>query len=240
MLTLATCLLLAACSKQADAPSAGTPPPESASAPSAQAQQAPVTAAPAGEKSALTHSADGVTYINDYLGLQVSKPEGWYAQSPEETMKMSQGGANTIAGDDRSLKAMLDASLKSSLPLFGFFDAPPGTPGKNVISMVGMAENIAALPGIKNGCDYLSHVRTLLKSGAPQFSISESCSQQTINGSQLGMIVATTQAGKFTVTQKYLACVKGEHAIGVVGSSFDAPGAAKIDAALQTLKVQCQ
>ncbi len=130
--------------------------------------------------------------------------------------------------------------LKSSLPLFGFFDAPPGTPGKNVISLVGMAENIAALPGIKNGCDYLSHVRTLLQNSAPQFSISEGCSQQTVNGSKLGMIVATTQVGKLTVTQKYQACVKGEHAIGIVGSSFDAPGAAKIDAALQTLKVQCQ
>ena len=235
MLTLAACLLCVACSKQADAPAAGT------QAPAAEAAQtAAKVVADAGEKSALTHSADGVTYINDYLGLQISKPEGWYAQPPEETLKMTQQGMNVMAGDDKSMKAMLAASLKSSLPVFGFFDAPPGTPGKNVISLVGMAENIGALPGIKSGCDYLSHVRQMLAQSAPQYSVREGCGKQTVNGAPLGVLVATTRVGNFTITQNYMACVKGEHAIGLVGSSFDAAGAAKIDAALQTLKLQCQ
>ena len=227
VLTLATCLLLVACSKQADAPST-------------QAQQAPVTAAPVGEKSALTHSADGMTYINDFLGLQIDKPEGWYAQPPEETLKLSQRGSEVMVAENQSLKAMLAASLKSSLPLFGFFQVPPGTPNRDATSLIGMAENISGLPGIKSGCDYLSHVRQMLKSGAPHLTVRDGCSTRTIGGSTLGVIEATASAADRKVTQHYLACVKGEHAIGLVSSSMDAQGAAQLDAVLQTLKVQCQ
>ncbi|ARU04378.1 hypothetical protein CCO03_06545 [Comamonas serinivorans] len=239
ILIAATCVLCVACSKSEDKPAEAKTPEAVQPAPQATAQPQQTPATPAANASPLTRSADGVTYENDYMGLSIAKPEGWYAQPAEETMKMSQRGTDMVAGDDKMLKAMLDASLKSSLPLFSFFEAPPGTPGKQIASLVGVAENISALPGIKSGCDYLSHVGQMLKSAAPQFSVSDTCKTERIQGNTFGVLEVTAKQAGILMTQHYYACRKGEHAVAMVGTSYDAAGATKLGQVLQTLKVKC-
>jgi hypothetical protein len=191
------------------------------------------------DKSALTYTSDGTRYINDYFELEITKPNDWYSQDPESTMKMSQVGANIIAGEDRNMKAMMDESLKSSLPIFAFFEQAPGTPTSTNPNIVSVAENISLTPGIKSGCDYLFHARKLMEKSTLNMTISEGCQTLNINGAILGYF--DTQAGfnGIEVKQKYYACVKGEHAIAIIQTYFDDTSKAAVDRILNSIQVKC-
>lgn len=189
--------------------------------------------------SPLTESSDGSRYVNAYFGLEVVKPAGWYAQDPEATMAMSARGVNMMAGDSKGMKALLDESLRTTLPIFAFFQHVPGAAVSSNPSAIAVAENIAIMPGIKSGCDYLFHVRQLLASSAMQPDISAGCQIQTVNGVPFGSFEVRTELGGRTVVQRYLACVQGEHALGVIQTYFNDSDKARVDAVVDSIKVSC-
>jgi len=54
--------------------------------------------------------------------------------------------------------------MEKMLPLFGFFQYPPGTlNGKLNPNILAIAENLKAHPGVKTACDYVNLSRELLK-----------------------------------------------------------------------------
>src|SRR5512138_1761356 len=101
------------------------------------------------ELSPITTTADGSKYVNELFGLEITKPEGWYAQDQEAAMKMSQKGAQLIAGDDKSMNALVSEALKTTIPLFGFFQHPPGAAVDMNPNIVSVAENVGGFPGVK-------------------------------------------------------------------------------------------
>ena len=83
--------------------------------------------------------------------MTVEKPDGWYAQNEEEAVAVQKQGGKMLAGNDKNLKAVLDASQDTTSQLFGFFEVPPGTPGKLNPNVLSAAENIKAAPGVPGG-----------------------------------------------------------------------------------------
>jgi hypothetical protein len=74
-----------------------------------------------------------------------------------------------MAGDDKNMKAMVNAAQQKTTPLFSFFEVPPGTPGKPNSNIIAIAEDIKGAPGVKTGCDYLTLAKNLsAKSQHPQ------------------------------------------------------------------------
>ena len=153
--------------------------------------------------SVITKSTDGKRYTNAYFDIQVDKPEGWFAQDPEQTIKQSSQGARVVAGDDKNMKAILAESIKTTVPIFAFFKHEPGTPVKFNPSVIGVAENIEVMPGIKTGCDYLFHARSLLKNAAIELEVTDDCHTESINNAPLGYFDARISVNGADIYQKY-------------------------------------
>lgn len=188
---------------------------------------------------ALTISTDNVHFHNKKFGLSIKKPESWYAQNVEEAMQLSARGAQVISGDDKNLKAALEASLEASLPLFGFFEFPPGTPGKPNSNVGGVAENIAAFPGVKDGCDYLASMKQVIENSQMNMSFGDSCQKEKISGSTFGYMNASIQMGNALINQRYWACKKGEHAIAIIQTFHNEEQEVATTDIIKTIDVQC-
>ena len=192
-----------------------------------------------GDKAIMTYTKDEISYVNEYFDLNIVKPNGWYSQSAEDTIKQSQVGTSIISGDDESLKAVLEESLKTSIPLFAFYEYMPGTPGKTNANIIAIAENISLLPGIKSGCDYLYHARNLLVKSAYKPEVTETCKTISLNQSKLGYLDVTMKISGIKIKQKYYACVQGEHVISTIQTYFDEASKAKVDDVMKTLELSC-
>ncbi|MBZ2190207.1 hypothetical protein K8B33_13945 [Alcanivorax sp. JB21] len=186
---------------------------------------------------ALTYTTGDNVYINDMFSLRIEKPEGWFAQSAEDMILMQQQGS-ALFSDDDNIRQILKASLESTLPLFGFFEVPPGTPGRLNPNILGTAENIRLAPGITSGCDYLAHARQALQQMQIRYEVDEQCGQREINGTDFGYFEAQAMFGSQLVRQRYLALVRDKHAIVVVQSFFDEDSEALVNAVLDTLTMQ--
>ncbi|MDO5623117.1 MAG: hypothetical protein Q4G71_00330 [Pseudomonadota bacterium] len=192
-----------------------------------------------GASDMLTKSVDESRYVNKHFELEITKPDGWFYQSPEQTLKMSQKGAAIASGDDANLKAMMAEAAKSTLPLFAFFSYPPGTPGKLNANVIGTAESTELAPGVKSGCDYLQNVRQVLEMTQMNMKMTKDCGSMQIDGSKMAYLDATLTLGKINVTQRYYACLKGKHAIGVVASYFDKASMDVTTQIVKGLKLKC-
>jgi hypothetical protein len=198
---------------------------------------APITIAD--DHSVITQSTDGETYYNEYFDLNIKKPTDWYYQPPEDTLKMSKMGGQTLAGDDENAQHIMKQALDSSLPLFSFFQYPPGTPGKLNANIVGIAENIALFPGVKNGCDYLANAREILMNSSMEIEAPNRCTTKTIGHTQLSQMDIRMKINKVTVKQVYSACLKDDHAISIIETFFDESGKKAVDDVLSTLSLEC-
>jgi hypothetical protein len=186
--------------------------------------------------SPVTVNKQGNLFVNEYFALSISKPEGWYAQSAEETIALQQRGNALVAGDDKGLQAMIEASMQSSLPLFGFFEYPPGTPRQLNPNVLGVAENIGAFPGIKTGCDYLHHVKTLISQSKAPYEFKEGCGSASIGGREFGRLDAKVKMGDNEIGQSYYAVIQAKHAVSIVQTYMNIEGKAKTDDVIESVK----
>lgn len=182
---------------------------------------------------------DGV-FRNEAFGMSVRKPEGWYAQSFEEMMQSHRMGARMLSGDDENMKAGLESALESTLPLFTFFKKPPGTPMNFNPNVIATAENIKMFSaGIETGCDYLGNMVKILDQSRMQFETEGKCQTTEVNGQTFGVQNVSISAGTQTVHQRFLACRKDDHAIGIAQSYMTEEQRKEVDKVLDSLEIDC-
>ena len=193
----------------------------------------------ANDVSNITESRDGKVYTNQLFGMKIVKPTTWYSQKIEELIQFQKLGANLIAGEDKNIQALAQESLKSSLPLFGFYQYAPGTPGKSNPNISGVAENISALPGIRTGCDYLANAKKFAAQSQVTINFEDNCDTTKINGKDLSVMRATFEFGNVKANQKYFACVRDSHAIAVVANYYYPNEEKLVDNIVNTLEIDC-
>jgi hypothetical protein len=98
--------------------------------------------------------SDGV-YSNDYLGFNISLPSDWNIQNSEQRTELIKKGAEVVADDDSNLKRIVKTSELQTVNLFSVFKFLQGAPVNFNPSIIAVAENVKAFPGIKRGSDYL-------------------------------------------------------------------------------------
>jgi len=189
---------------------------------------------------AWTTSTDNIHFTNEKFNLSITKPESWYAQNVKELISLQRRGTDIMSGDDKNFKAIAKAALKTSFPLFGFHEFTPGTPTKTNSSLIGLAENISALSGIKKGCDYLYHAKQFMDKSQIKIDYEDDCHIQVINGVNMSYFNSKVEVGDNIVKQKYMACISGDYAIAVVYTIVNKVDTLEIDNVLNTLKVQCK
>jgi rRNA maturation endonuclease Nob1 len=188
------------------------------------------------DASPVTKSTDNKTYTNEFFQMTVQKPEGWYAQNEEEAAAGQKEGGKMLAGNDKNLKAAMDAAQDTTSQLFGFFEVPRGTPGKLNPNVLSAAENIKAAPGVKTGCDYIALTKEIIKKSQVSYQFEEKCETKTVNGTEFGVINAQLTIGDQVVKQRYYAVIRGHHAISVIETFFDAASEAKVNKVVESLK----
>jgi hypothetical protein len=96
----------------------------------------------------------GHTYTHDHFKLAVTIPDAWYIQKKSESDQLAQAGQAVIKQDAQG-QAVMQAAQQRTLTLLSAFRHPPGTPVPFNENLVIVAENLAFLPGLKEGEDYL-------------------------------------------------------------------------------------
>ncbi len=188
------------------------------------------------DDSPVTKSTDNKTYTNEFFQMTVQKPEGWYAQNEEEAEAGQKEGGKLIAGNDKNLKAAMDAAQDTTSQLFGFFEVPRGTPGKLNPNVLSAAEDIKASPGVKTGCDYLTLMKDIIKKSQVTYEFDEKCETKTLNGATYGVSSGQLKMGDQVIKQRYYAIIRGHHAISVIETFFDAESEAKVNKVVESLK----
>jgi hypothetical protein len=104
-------------------------------------------------------------YQNNYFGMSVTFPQGWSIQDQAEQRRLAATGGKIMYGSDPNKQAVLKASELQTVNMFAVFQYAIGSPVPFNPSIMSMAENVSEYPGIKNGGDYLYHVKSQLTSG---------------------------------------------------------------------------
>lgn len=193
---------------------------------------APVTAAT--DPAVTVNSQDNI-YVNELFGLSVEKPGGWYAQNVEEMIMSQQRGNKILAGDDKNMQAMLEAAKDSSLPIFGFYEYPPGTPDKINPNILSVAENIKLYPGIKHPCDYVNAVKSLLQQGKLEYTFNGDCQTGSLAGRKTGYLEASLNLGNLAITQRYYAILANGYALSFIQTFTDKESLAKVDQVMNSI-----
>src|SRR5204863_6276705 len=101
----------------------------------------------------------GGVYTNKYFEFTIAIPKDWQVQDNETQKELMNQGENLISGDDKNLKAMIDASELNTLNLISIFHYPVGAAVESNPSFISIAEKVEHYPGIKTGKDYLLNAK---------------------------------------------------------------------------------
>lgn len=181
--------------------------------------------------------ADGV-YSNTYFDMSIAVPDGWSVQSKASMQTMSERGGNLIAGEDKSMQAVMKESEKQSVNLFGFFKYEQGSPVDFNPSIIAVAERVNHLPGIKRGADYLFHVKKILNASPVDYRFSGKMGTQTLSGVSFDVMPSTVNIGGNSLSQEYYATRIKDYVLSFVLSYSTDAERKELIATLTTLTIQ--
>ncbi len=167
------------------------------------------------------HVEDNI-YVNAFFGLEVLLPDAWVVQSKEQTENITNLGKDIIAGDDKNLKAVLDASEVNSANLLTVFKYEIGAAVDYNPSFMLVAENLNSAPGIKNGSDYLFQTKKLLQQSQMEFDhIDEQFAREVINNQEFDTMNCSISYMGFVIHQKYYTTIQNGFSLSVIVSFID-------------------
>jgi hypothetical protein len=177
-------------------------------------------------------------YANQQFGLTVSAPEGWFVANAEITQNAMDAGVDIMAAEqDARTKAMMGAALKRTRNLFTFTEHPPGAPVDSSASIMAIAENVAFMPGIKNGQDYFFHTKKLFEQINAPVEIVGGYTARKIGGQMFDrMDLKMTIMGQ-SIQQRMYAARHGEWIVGIVSAYQTDQQLAELDKILDSIKL---
>lgn len=151
-------------------------------------------------------SVTGRTYINPTLSFQVTFPDSWLIPGPDFEDYMKSAGVDLHTINSEALGPVAKKQFaKNVTVLLTAYRSMPGTPDKTFVLIA--AENLSAVPQIKDAVDYIDVVRqSLLKAKLPAgFKVQETDAEKlgamqfafldTSSGTQKRRLYATVRQG---------------------------------------------
>lgn len=157
------------------------------------------------------------TYVNSFFGVELKLPTDWIVQSKEEIDKMAETGKDVIAGDNKSLKAAIDAAEINTANLLSVFKYEVGTAVEFNPNFMLVAENLKHAPGIKNGSDYLFQSRKILKQSQIQYeSIDENFEKVMLNGHEFYTMNTLIDYMGVKIQQRYYSTIQNGFCLSAI------------------------
>ena len=174
-------------------------------------------------------------YSNNYFGLTIAVPEKWSVQDREAQQRLMKIGTDALAGSDKNLKAVLKASELQTVTLFAVFEHPLGTPVAFNPSIMGMAEMVRQMPGIRRGKDYHFQLKKTLASGQMQISFPNMGSTERLAGVEFDVLDQEMKVRGVSIRQRYYTIIKKGYALSFILSFTTDEEEAPLRKTLQTL-----
>lgn len=176
-------------------------------------------------------------YYNSFFNLEMTIPTDWIVQSKEQTENLTKKGADLMAGDDKNLKAVIKASDVNSAYLLTVFQYEVGVAVDYNPSFMLISENLKNTPGIKNGGDYLFHVRKMLKQSQVQYNyFDENFIKETINGQDFFLMNASLEYMGIKIKQVYYSTIINGFSFGIIISYVSKEQKQELDSIINSMK----
>ena len=185
-------------------------------------------------------SMEGSNFVHRYFGFQISIPDQWQVQDTEARKDLQKMGKEIISGDDRNMKAILDASELNTLNLLTVFRYPRGTAVDFNPSFACVAEKVSHLPGIKKGSDYLFHTRNLIEQGKLAYKFSPETGSEKLGGETFDFMDSELDLKRVIVKQRFYATIRKGYALCLVISYQSEEMKQKLDEILKTVQFENQ
>jgi hypothetical protein len=180
---------------------------------------------------------DSGLYTNEFFNLALSIPESWYNLSLEQRIEIMRRGGQMIAGDDKNLKAAINASDLDSLNLLTAYAYAPGTPTTSNPGFMILAEKIKQLPGIKRGKDYHYHSRKMIEMSPVKATFAEDIYEVMIDGVPFDVMEIEIDVGNTKIMQKQYATIIKGYALIFAFVYQDDEGLYQLEEILQTISL---
>jgi hypothetical protein len=176
-------------------------------------------------------------YLNSFFRIEMEIPQGWAISSKQQNKRLRKLGEKIFAGDDKSLKTLIDANSINTAYLLTVFRYALGTPVDFNHSFMLVAENLRQSPGVKKASDYLFHARRLMKQSKLKYNIDGGMFEKAVIDGQdfYIMKVYTTYMG-MRIYQRYYSTIKNGFSINFIMSYTKETAKQELFNVLNTLK----
>ena len=175
-------------------------------------------------------------YSNSFFSLLLSVPDTWEVLDLESRMELMRRGGKAVAGDNRNLKAAIDAADLASLNLLTAYEYPPGTAVSSNPGIMLIAEKIKHAPGIKRGSDYHYQAKKLMKLSRMKVSYPEEIYETTIDGVSFDVMETEITLGPdLIVWQRQYATIMNGYALVVALTYQDDYGLEQLEEIVETI-----
>lgn len=178
---------------------------------------------------------DGI-YSNSFFSLMLSVPDTWEVLNLESRMELMKQGGKIVAGDNKNLKAAIDAADLKSLNLLTAYEYPPGSAVSSNPGIMLIAEKIKHAPGIKRGSDYHFQAKKLMKLSRMQVSYPEEIYETIIDGVSFDVMETEITLGPGVVIwQRQYATIMNDYALLVALTYQDEYGLGQLEEIVGTI-----
>ena len=175
-------------------------------------------------------------YINSFFNLMLSLPDSWEVLDLESRMELMKQGGKFVAGDNKNLKAAIDAADLKSLNLLTAYEYPPGSAVSSNPGIMLIAEKIKHAPGIRRGSDYHFQAKKLMKLSRMQVSYPEEIYETIIDGVSFDVMVTEITLGPGVVLwQRQYAAIMNDYALLVALTYQDEYGLGQLEEIVETI-----
>jgi hypothetical protein len=178
---------------------------------------------------------DGV-YTNSYFGIRVPLPDTWFVMDDESRQALMQHGSKIVSGDDKNLKATLDAADLNSMNLLTAYEYPPGTAVETNPSIIMVVEKIGHLPGIKRGSDYHYHTKKLMAQSPLSVRYPNEIYEASIGGVPFDVLEIEYNVPQGTNLQKQYCAIMNNYALAIIITYQDDEGLRRLNDILAAIE----
>jgi hypothetical protein len=161
-------------------------------------------------------------YSNSFFNCEIKLPVNWTVLTSEQTEAMANRGKQLISGDNQNMKAVIKASEINTANLLSVFKYEVGAPVDYNPNLSMVAENIKDFPAIKNGKDYLFHVRKILNQSQLKYDyLDDDFREERIGGLDFYLMNTRLNYLGKTINQIYFSTIIKKFTFNIIISFTD-------------------
>jgi len=161
-------------------------------------------------------------YLNSFFGFELELPSDWFVQTKELTDNLSEMGKDIVAGEDKNMKALLNASEINTANLLAIFKYEIGAAVDYNPNLILVAENLKNAPGIKTGGDYLFQTRKFLIQSQLEYEIiDDEFNKEVINNQEFYTMNTSMNYMGQNIKQVYYSTINKGFCLSAIISFID-------------------